>query len=125
MLIRSIDAGGAAGHDQTKAGIVPDVARIAVGLADVLVGDAHRGREVAHAEHQAFQPRRGLRDLVDVLHALDFLDQGFEADAVLELQLLFHLIEQFVGKQDVACRLHLGHHDGVWHVDAQTRCASD
>src|SRR5262245_54194175 len=82
-----VDAGGAAGHHQPEAGVVPDVAGIAVGLADILVGDAHRGGEVAHAEHQALQARRRPGDGVDILHALDLLDQRFEADAVLELQL--------------------------------------
>src|SRR6185312_13217953 len=57
-----VDAGGAAGHHQPEAGVVPDVAGIAVGLAHVPVGDAHRGREVAHAEHQAFEPRRASCD---------------------------------------------------------------
>src|SRR5581483_2426425 len=70
-----IDAGGAAGHHQPEAGIVPDIAGVAVRLADILVGDAHRGREVAHAEHQAFQARRAGGDLVDVLQAFDLLDQ--------------------------------------------------
>ena len=86
---------------------------IAVGRADILVGDAHRGREVAHAEHQAFQARRAGGDGVDVLHALDFLDQRLEADAALELQLLLELMQQLVGEQHVGRRHDLGHHDGV------------
>ena len=108
-----IDAGGTAGHDQAEAGIVPDVARIALGLADILVVHAHRGREVAHAEHQALEPRRRLGDGIDVLHALDFLDQRLEADAALELQLLLELMQQLVGEQHVGRRQHLGHHDRV------------
>src|SRR5579883_1612592 len=50
--VDGVDAGGAAGHHQPEAGIVPDVARVTARFTDVLVGDAHRGREVAHAEHQ-------------------------------------------------------------------------
>ena len=54
-----------------------------------------------------------LRDRLDILHALDLLDQHLDADLAIEADGALDLAEQGRGKENVGGRRHLGHHDGV------------
>ena len=74
---------------------MPDVARIRIcGTADKAEIDPHRSGQIAHAEDQQFHPRARLRDRLDILHALDFLDQHLDADLAVEADGAFDLAEQ-------------------------------
>ena len=78
-------------HHETKTHVVPHVARVvAVAANHGIQADAHRGREISHAEHQALEPIGSACDRLNVLHTLDFFDQRLQADSAFQLELFLH-----------------------------------